>query len=201
MDTQLFINILLVLTSAYLLGSISFGVIMGKIHGVDLLKKGSKSTGTTNAIRTMGLLPGLIVLAGDLLKGSAAAYIGLIVLQAPIWVILAGIFAMIGHSFSIFLKFKGGKSAATGVGIILIINWQVFLIITAIVILIIAATRYQSLGTLIGSCLTPVILYFFKSDPIYVYFTTLAVALIWVKHIPNIKRLLKGTENKIGNKV
>ncbi|MBU0581002.1 MAG: glycerol-3-phosphate 1-O-acyltransferase PlsY [Candidatus Margulisbacteria bacterium] len=200
MRPELLLLIVKVLTGSYLIGSIPFGAMAGKIYGVNLLEKGSGSTGTTNVIRNIGFWPGLIVLLCDIGKGAFSAYLGLIVLHDPIYVVLAGIVAMVGHSHSIFLKFKGGKAAATGVGVLLIMNWQVFLIVAGIVILTLILTRYQSLASLLGSGATPVLLYFFETDLVYLVVAVLGVVFIWIKHIPNIKRLLAGTENKIGSK-
>jgi glycerol-3-phosphate acyltransferase PlsY len=201
MTLDLTVRVLLVLLGAYLLGSIPFGVIIGKLYGVNVLKVGSGSTGTTNVMRAVGFWPGLFVLLADMSKGAAATYLSSIILHDPLLVIISGFTAVFAHSCSPFIGFKGGKSAATGVGVILIISWQTFLIISIIVGLILYLSRYQSLATLIGSALTPVLMFLFGLDKTYILVTVAGVLFIWYKHIPNIKRLLAGTENKIGVKV
>lgn len=200
MSIQLLANITWVFIVAYLLGAIPFGAIIGKIYGVDLLKKGSGSTGTTNVMRNIGFWPGLFVLIADLAKGAGAAYLGLVVLGSPILVVFSGLFSMLGHSCSIFLGFKGGKAAATGVGVILVISWQAFLMVFAIAMLVVLITRYQSLASLLGAGITPFMLYLFKADIVYLWAVSLCVLFVWFKHIPNIKRLLAGTENKVGSR-
>ncbi|MFC1517697.1 glycerol-3-phosphate 1-O-acyltransferase PlsY [Candidatus Margulisiibacteriota bacterium] len=200
MNTELIIKLLIVLSGAYLLGSIPFGALMGRLYGIDLLKKGSGSTGTTNVIRNIGLWQGLLVLVADILKGAAAAYLALQILGLPGYVVLSGIMAMIGHSHSIFIGFKGGKAAATGTGMILVISWQTFVIVFGIIVLVLVLTKYQSLASLIASGTVPFLLYYFKVDIVYVTLGVFAVAFVWYKHIPNIKRLLNGTENKLGSK-
>jgi acyl phosphate:glycerol-3-phosphate acyltransferase len=115
-------------------------------------------------------------------------------------VILSGFTAVFAHSHSLFIGFKGGKSAATGAGVVLVVSWQTFIIVSIIVMLILYLTRYQSLASLLGSSLAPVLMFLFGLDKTYILVTAAGVLFIWYKHIPNIKRLLAGEENKIGAK-
>ncbi len=188
---------LLVFLSAYLIGAIPFGYLAGKINGINVLELGSKSTGTTNVIRLLGKKWGILVLILDIGKGALAVWIAQLVLNIPLFNILAGLLAMIGHAKSVFIKFKGGKSAATGIGIILILDPRVFLITGLVVIIVRQLSGYQSLATLCASVLVPALLAVVHAPLEYVVFTFLGVAFVWWKHIPNIQRLLQGKESKI----
>lgn len=188
----------LVFPVAYLLGALPFGVIAAKICGVDIFKVGSGSTGTTNVIRACGKWWGLAVFILDVLKGTLAAYLGTLAFPDNPWlIVLCGILAMVGHAASIFIRFRGGKSAATGLGIALILNWQICLLAALLTLIVRQTTGYQSVATL-SAGLTVVILFWLIPHPLaYQLLTTAAVVFVWIKHIPNIKRLLAGTENKI----
>ncbi len=188
----------LIFIAAYLLGAIPFGPIMAYFHGVDLAKVGSGSTGTTNVIRAMGFWPGIVVLLCDIGKGVLATYLAVFYLHVPLLVVLSGIIAMIGHGHSVFIGFKGGKSAATGVGVLLVMSWHTFLIVLVIVVVLLVLTRYQSVATLVASAVAPVIMYYFQADNAYVVMTAVGTLFVWYKHIANIQRLISGTENKIG---
>lgn len=190
----------LILIAAYLIGAIPFGVIAAKICGVDIFKIGSGSTGATNVIRACGKRWGFTVLALDLLKGTLATYLGIVFFHNEWLIVLCGVLAMFGHSYSVFIKFKGGKSAATGIGILLALNWQIFLIIGLMVILIRQTTGYQSLASIIPALIAPFVFYFAKSPLAYTVVVSVGALFIWLKHIPNIKRLIAGTESKIVKK-
>ena len=187
--------------SAYLLGAIPFGYLFGKIKGKNILEEGSKSTGTTNVIRVVGKWWGLATLVCDLLKGGLAVWLALRFASEYPWLVtINGLLAIIGHSKSVFIGFKGGKSAATGAGIILILNWQIALIAGAVVFIIRQMSGYQSVATLLGSLLVPILLILAKTPLEQLVLVVLAIAYVWVKHIPNIKRLLKGEELRITKK-
>lgn len=191
----------LVLLLAYLIGAIPFGVIAAKICGVDIFKVGSGSTGATNVIRACGKAWGFSVLALDLLKGALATYLGIVVFPGNEWLIVTcSILAMIGHSYSVFIGFKGGKAAATGIGVLLALNWQIFLVVGLLVIIIRQTTGYQSLASIIPALVAPVIFYFTDQPTAYIVLVCIGALFVWLKHIPNIKRLLNGTETKIVKK-
>ncbi|MDR1997234.1 MAG: glycerol-3-phosphate 1-O-acyltransferase PlsY [Candidatus Margulisbacteria bacterium] len=188
---------------AYLLGALPFGVIAARICGVDIFKVGSGSTGATNVIRACGKAWGLAVFTLDVLKGALAAYLGLLVFPpdaAPhnSWlIVLCGLLAMLGHAASIFIKFRGGKAAATGLGVALVLDWRIFIIAGLITLLIRQLSGYQSAASL-GAGLAAVILFWIIPHPLaYQLLATAAVAFVWFKHLPNIQRLLAGTETKI----
>jgi glycerol-3-phosphate acyltransferase PlsY len=196
----------LVFPLAYLLGALPFGVIAAKICGVDIFKVGSGSTGATNVIRACGKWWGLAVFILDVLKGTLATYLGALAFPLtanpnnPWLIVLCGILAMVGHSASIFIRFRGGKSAATGLGIALVLNWQIFLTIALVTLLIRQTTGYQSVASLTAGLLAVILFWVFPHPLAYQLLTTTAVAFVWAKHIPNIKRLIAGTENKISTK-
>ena len=192
------IVVLVVLTLGYLLGSIPFGAIISLLYKVDITKAGSGNIGATNVLRTLGVLPAIIVFSLDLLKGFLAVYLAIIVLRDPVLILLAGVAAILGHMFSIFLKFKGGRGAATGLGVLLGITPWVFLFAVILAAIIIGFTRYVSLASIIVPlCSAALMLYLGKPMP-YVAATAIIAVLIIVKHVPNIRRLLSGTERKVG---
>jgi len=190
----------LVLILAYLIGSIPFGYIAGKINGINVLEKGSKSMGTTNVIRLIGTKWGILVLLLDIFKGFLAPFITFIATNSFTMSAISGIMVMLGHSKSIFIKFRGGKSAATGIGVILMMNWQIFLITAILVFAIRQISGYQSIASLFGSFSVPILMYLFKAPVAFLIFSATGAAFVWLKHIPNIKRLLNGEESKITKK-
>lgn len=195
------ILITIVLILGYLLGSIPFGVIISSIYRIDITKVGSGNVGATNVLRAIGILPAAIVFALDLLKGALAVYLAIIVLGDPLLIVLTGIAAILGHMFSIFLKFKGGRGASTGLGVLLAIAPDVFLFAVILAAIIISFTRYVSLASItVPLCSAALMLFLGKPMP-YVVATAAAAILIIIKHVPNIRRLLSGTERKIGEKV
>ncbi len=198
------INLVLPVILGYLIGSIPFGFLVGKIKGVDIRKVGSGNIGATNIYRTLGTWPAISVFIMDLLKGAAAVYIAQALLpqSTPLlsreyFVVVAGVAAMVGHMFSIFLGFKGGKGAATSLGILLGIAPDLFVIAIIYVIVCIAITRYVSVASISGVILLAALMFILNKPLAYGICTVLAAALMIYKHLPNIKRLLSGTEPKI----
>jgi len=195
---ELFITALI----AYLIGSISTGYLIVKAKtGQDIRTIGSGSTGATNVKRVLGKKWFFIVLLLDAFKGalpvilakyfiSTGAGLGL----APV---IASIAVIVGHSKSIFLQFKGGKSVASGVGTILALNWIAGLIIAAIWGTITYFSRYVSVGSIIALALSPFIMYFLKSPIAYVWYCALCAVYVIYLHRENIKRLKNGCENKV----
>ncbi|MFH1428914.1 MAG: glycerol-3-phosphate 1-O-acyltransferase PlsY [Candidatus Margulisiibacteriota bacterium] len=192
------IKISLLLLCAYVLGSIPFGVIVARLKGVDIQKVGSGNTGATNIYRNLGVVPGAIVFIADMIKGYAACWLVGFFLPGSYWPItLAGLLVIFGHNVSIFLKGKGGKGASTGVGVLLFISPLITAIIFVVVIIIIKTTRYVSVATLTAATIMPIIFIITAQPAAYLCLVLLSMVLIWYKHIPNIKRLVDGTENKI----
>lgn len=190
----------ILIAACYLLGSVPFGLIAGRLRGVDLREVGSKNIGATNALRSLGKGPALFTLLGDLLKGSLAVSLGLLFGLDPIFQGALGLSAVFGHVFPVFLRFKGGKGVATGFGVLMIYMPTVAVITLLIWLLIAAVTRYSSLAAVVCFGLLPL------SSGIFDYSRekeTVAIALsilIIFRHLGNIKRLLNETETKIGEK-
>ena len=196
------IEILLVILISYLTGSIPTGYIIVKAKtGDDLTKLGSGSTGATNVKRVLGKKWFFIVLLLDALKGALpvilATYFTTFASDIGLMPVIASVMVLIGHSKSIFLKFKGGKSVASGVGTILALNWAVGLIIAAIWACITYFSKYVSVGSIIALSISPFVMYYFKSPIAYVVYCAVgALYIIWL-HRENIKRLINGVENKV----
>lgn len=183
----------------YLLGSIPFGFIMGKLYGIDIRKKGSGNIGFTNVWRTIGPWPAAVVLVFDAGKGWLSAYYGFM-LGNERYVLIASVCALLGHLFSVFLKFRGGKGVATGFGICLYIDPGITGITLVIFLLVVFFSKYISAGSLSAALSVSVLSMVFDINYFYKLFIIPASVLVIIMHKENIKRLLKGTENKIGKK-
>lgn len=197
-----FLELFVVVLTAYLIGSIPTGYIIVKsFTGQDIRTIGSGSTGATNVKRVMGKKWFFITLLLDAFKGAlpvvlakvfATAFTGIGLLP-----VLAAVAVILGHSKSIFLKFTGGKSVASGVGTILALNWQVGLIIATIWAIITFVSRYVSLGSIIALAISPLLMYAFHQPIAYVGYCALGALYIIYLHRSNIARLIKGEENKV----
>lgn len=197
-----FLELFIIFITAYLIGSIPTGYIIVKTFtGQDIRKIGSGSTGATNVKRVMGKKWFFIVMLLDALKGAlpvvlaklfATAFTGIGLLP-----VVAAVAVILGHSKSIFLKFTGGKSVASGVGTILALNWQVGLMIAVIWAIITYASKYVSLGSIIALAVSPFLMWWCKAPIAYIAYCGLgALYIIWL-HRTNIVRLIKGEENKV----
>jgi acyl phosphate:glycerol-3-phosphate acyltransferase len=186
------------LVFAYLLGSIPFGVIFTRMAGLgDIRQVGSGNIGATNVLRTGRKGLAAATLIGDALKGTAAVAI------ARLWgadlVTVAALGAFLGHLFPIWLGFRGGKGVATFIGVLIGLKPLAALAFVAIWLGLAFTTRYSSLSALIASAATPIALWLLD-EPKMAGVTVILVALLWWKHSENIKRLLAGTEGRIGQK-
>ena len=189
---------LLALLLSYFLGSIPNGLWLCRaLWHVDLRQHGSHNIGATNAWRTLGKGPGFLVFFLDMLKGLLAVWLGEMLVGTPLVMILCGVLAIVGHSLSLFLRFHGGKGVATGLGVILMLMPKVTVIVFLVWLLLVLATRYVSLGSIVAAALVPVLALVFGYPALYVAFGVLAAALIIVRHRSNITRLLNRTENRI----
>lgn len=193
---------------AYLIGSISFSVIISKkMAGFDVREKGSKNAGSTNVLRTVGKKAAIITLICDILKGVVAVLIAYIVgkfvkdIDRAILVQIAALCVVIGHTFPIFFKFKGGKGVATSLGIILLLNWQIGLICLVFALILMILTRMVSLGSISAAILFPVLTIFITENYLvegnYIVFGILLAVFVVYNHRANVKRILSGTENKL----
>lgn len=192
------ILIILILAFAYVVGSIPFGVIVSRLYRVDITRVGSGNIGATNVLRTLGPFPAGLVFAADFLKGALPACLAVLAGLSPIWIILTGLSAILGHAFSVFLNFSGGRGVAAGLGVLLAITPDVFLLVLILGLLIMAFTRYVSLASITCSVVAAVSMFLFNKPLPYSIVVSLIAILIIIKHIPNIRRLLKGEERKIG---
>ena len=195
---------------AYLIGSISSAIIVGRIFGgEDIRTKGSGNAGATNALRNYGTKAAAIVTLGDCLKAAAAILIAMLIshfaglgaVYGKLPTYIAGVCAVLGHNFPVYFGFRGGKGVLVSLVAMLFANWQIGLIVFAVAILIMALTRYVSLGSVLGAVTLVVaaLIFQFKNTEYLVFCIILAVLVIFM-HRANIKRLLNGTENKLGQK-
>ena len=202
---------------AYLIGSINFSIILSKrMAGFDIREKGSGNAGTTNMLRAVGKKAAVITLICDILKGVVSILIAVLAgkivknLDNALLVQLAGIFVIIGHTFPVFFKFKGGKGIATALGVLLMINWQIGLICLVFAVVLMALTRMVSLGSCAAAVLFPVLTLFInqhytvltdgKSGRVYFIYSVILAIIVLYNHRSNIKRILNGTENKLSFK-
>ena len=199
---------------AYLLGSISFSVIISKkMAGFDVREKGSGNAGTTNVLRAVGKKAAIITLICDILKGVIAILIAVLAgkvikdLDNSLLVQFAGVFVILGHTFPVFFKFKGGKGVATSLGVLLMTNWQIGLICLVFAIILIVLTRMVSVGSIAAAILFPVLVIFIGQNYIvpasnfsYVIYSVIITIFVIFNHRENVKRIFNGTENKISFK-
>jgi glycerol-3-phosphate acyltransferase PlsY len=197
----------LLLAGGYLLGSIPFGVIVGRLRGVDIRKHGSGNIGASNVLRLLGPGPAVCVLAGDALKGLLPVLVGRDLLDAwgvphaDTWVLGVALAPVLGHSFSVFLGFRGGRAVATALGALCGMLWQGGVVAVVAWLVVLAATRYISVASITGSAAVPIYLALARAPVQWTLFWTAVAVLIIVRHLPNLGRLLAGTETKIGEKV
>lgn len=197
--------IYLLVPAAYLIGSIPFGLLIGKRMGIDLRASGSKNIGATNVLRTAGKVPALLTLLGDSLKGAIPILIfraahGNSAAGAELWEGFIGLTAVIGHIFPVFLSFKGGKGVATGFGVIAVYSPLPAVVVLLIWISVAALTRHSSLAAISAVLSLPFIYLLSGGSFVKIFFGILLAILIVLKHKQNIKNLINGTESRIGAK-
>lgn len=206
----------LVVTISYLLGAIPTGYWLGKLlKGIDIREHGSKSIGATNVLRTLGKMPALVVMLIDLLKGFAAVTFArwlyslpVVVATKPasidleIWipwaVTAAALVAILGHSRSIWIQFAGGKSAATGLGVLLGMSWPVGLGVAISFAVVLSVSRIVSLSSILAAVTAVVLMAIFHQTTAFLLMAVLAAAFVVVRHKANIQRLIAGAEPRIG---
>ena len=195
--------------AAYLLGSIPFGLLVGRLFGAaDIRKTGSGNIGATNVARVAGPLAGILTLLLDAAKGAFAVVLAArLSEQSATWMMIAGLCALVGHCFPIWLGFRGGKGVATAAGAFLVLCPPAFLGATILFVLVVLYWRFVSLASISAAAAMPLLIYFFwaphHAPPYVVTFGSLAAALLIVyKHDANIQRLVGGDEPKFsfGNK-
>ncbi len=181
----------------YLIGSIPFGYIVGKLFGKDITKEGSGNIGATNVTRTIGKKAGILVLILDLLKGFIPVFFAKNYFHfEPKFIGLVAVMAVIGHCFSVFMKFKGGKGVATGFGVLIALSVKVALITFILWLGVFLATGYVSLASIIATSFSWVMLGIIEQNLYYTWAALIISLIIVMKHSSNIERLMKGTENR-----
>lgn len=189
------------IASAYLLGSVPFGIVVARIFGaVDPRKAGSGNIGATNVARSAGKAAGLITLALDLIKGAVPVLLASFLLADPALVSFVGLAAFAGHLFPVYLGFRGGKGVATAFGVMLAVAPPAALLSAAVFAVVLAVKRYVSLGSIIAAAFLPVFLSFMPRYKGFVPMGAAVAFLIIIKHKDNIKRLVEGKENRFGGK-
>ncbi len=211
--------LMILLLFAFLIGSIPTGAIVARAKGIDLRKIGSGNIGATNVLRAMGKEAALITLLGDIAKGAIPVIIARHIfsdsgiqfthfaglgslITKPLILIegIVGLSAILGHNYSVFLKFKGGKGVATSLGVILAISPHVAVITVTIWLFTLARSGYSSLSALVSFGLLPLTIYIADRTIEKIIIAAVIAALIYIRHIPNIKRLISRTESKIFKK-
>jgi acyl phosphate:glycerol-3-phosphate acyltransferase len=206
---------------AYLLGSIPTGYLVAKAKGIDIRKTGSGNIGATNAMRVLGKPAGIFVLLMDALKGYVACWVGLFIYanfspnteihsfddlsklfnQMETCVVISGVFAVLGHNYTCWLKFKGGKGIATTAGVYLALAPWAVLIALVVFILAVLLTKYVSVGSIAAAIALPATVWIMSPDNLLLCIVTTALGALAVwKHKSNIQRLMAGTENRLGQK-
>lgn len=201
------IQIMICLGLGYLFGCFSTGYIIGKMKKVDIRNYGSGNSGTTNALRTLGAKAGFITLLGDMLKAiipimlirhlffQHESYVQLLTLYAGLGVVL-------GHNYPFWLNFKGGKGIAATAGVMVAFDPWIIPVGLPLFVISVAITKYVSVGSLLVAVLFPTWVYVTNPKELHMLIVALVfMTLAFIKHRPNIKRLLNGTENKIGHRV
>lgn len=203
---------------SYLLGSLNFGVILSnKLKKDDVRNHGSGNAGTTNMLRSYGKGYAILTIIGDMLKVVVAIGIAFKIyeytpaflneMDSPINIdqnmllkSFAGFFCVLGHIFPVFFKFKGGKGVATSGGMVFVVDWRIALILLAVFIVVVAVTKYVSLGSIIMALLYPVMIYIFHKSLILTAIALVFTIIVVVAHRGNIKKLMNHTESKITDK-
>lgn len=188
--------------AGYLLGSVSPGLLIGRLHGVDVREFGSGKTGVTNVLRSVGRPAAAVVFFADIGKGSVAVLIGSQLFEEPWAAALGGVAVVVGHSWPVFAGFRGGRGVATAFGAFLAIDPVSALLVLIAGGVVLAATRYMSLVSVAGVLVGAIVLIArVNSDALaveYVAFAIPVAAMIEINHVGNIRRLLRGTEPKLG---
>ena len=187
--------------AGYLLGAVPFGVVVSKALGLpDPRTVGSKNVGFTNVLRVSGKKAGILTLIGDMGKGWVMGWAAMHWLTDERFIMLVALSAILGHIFSLFLNFKGGKGVATALGVVLGLSPSIGLLLLLIWLGAVAIWRYSSGGALAAFGCFPVVAIVNEQRQEFFVFSLIVSTLIWVKHKDNIVRLWKGTEGKIGKR-
>ncbi len=213
------IKFALVVLVSYLLGSLNFSIIFSKgVVKKDIRESGSGNAGATNMLRTYGKKFALLTMLGDIIKVAIAIIIAFLIFGSPVKYLFAsptdptelqqimfykqfaGFFCVVGHIFPVFFKFKGGKGVAACTGMVIMVDWRIALILFVIFVIIVAISKWISLGSITIAILYPVLLHVFYKNIIVTLIALIFAVMVVVAHRQNIKRILNKTENKISFK-
>lgn len=195
--------IVLLMLASFLIGAVPTGLLIAKSRGIDLRKVGSGNIGATNVLRAMGKEAALLTLIGDIAKGALPVALARAVGFAEHHVLyegLCGLAAIIGHDFSPFLRFRGGKGVATSIGVLLVFSPYVGLFTVTLWLMTVRRTRYSSLSALVSFGLLPLSVYVIDYSKDRMMIAAAVTALLFIRHAGNIRRLIQGTETKIGER-
>ncbi len=182
----------------HLCGSIPSGLwIVQALHGIDIRNYGSKNIGTTNVFRTVGPKTAVMVLIADALKGIVAVWLVSAYFHNPVLDVVTALGALLGHNYSVFLGFKGGKGVATALGLLVFLMPKAAPCSFGVWLVLVLATRYVSLGSIVAAIVTPFLAWYMEYPLAYVIFSAIAAFFVVLRHKENIQRLLSGTESKI----
>lgn len=189
-------SVLLVIFS-YLLGSIPFALIVGKIgYGIDIREHGSGNLGGTNTFRVLGVKAGLIVTIADILKGTLAASLP-VLFSVDIHPLITGMFAVFGHTYPVFAQFRGGKAVATSGGVLLFYSPMLFMTMLAVFFLVLYVSKYVSLSSMLTGVYATVYAFVWTDDVPLRIVVTLLTLFVFYRHRANVKRILNKTEPKV----
>ncbi len=211
------LKLALISVISYLLGSLNFSIIFSKFFAKqDIRKSGSGNAGATNMLRTYGKKFAAITIAGDVIKVAAAIAVAFLILDIPfeylfkipqkadgymlnivLYKIFAGFFSVLGHIFPLYFGFRGGKGVAACTGMVILVDWRIALILFAVFVVVVALSKWISLGSIIIAVLYPVLIFIFFRNLTVTLTALLFTVIVIIAHRSNIKRILNGTENKI----
>ena len=197
----MWVRLLLSAVLGYLLGSVNTSILVGRFYGIDVRKHGSGNAGMTNTLRTLGKKAAILVTLGDVLKAVVACLVGAYIIgDFELGAMFGGLPAVLGHNWPLYFGFKGGKGILTTFAVIMMMDWKIGLILFAVFVVLVAITRYISLGSVIGAALFPLVGLWLGKGYVFFGFALVLALLAIAKHSGNIKRLLNGTESKLGQK-
>lgn len=191
-----YLLLILLLAGAYLLGSVPTGLLLGKAYGIDVRKEGSGNIGATNLYRTVGRNVGVMTLVGDCLKGLLPVLVMKFSSLPADYAAWVGLAAFLGHVFSVFLKFRGGKGVATALGVFLALSPLAVAIALGVFVVLMLVWRYVSLGSIAAAAVMPIAVWALDGGRVMSIVTMLIAVIVIIRHLENIRRLVAGTENK-----
>jgi glycerol-3-phosphate acyltransferase PlsY len=194
-------SLAIAIAAAYIVGSIDFAVVIGRMYGIDIHQEGSGNPGASNVLRTLGRLPAAMVFVGDTLKGTVGAAMGMVAsgTSDPMvhWALLSGLAAVVGHCYPVFHRFKGGKGVATGAGVLLFVIPLVAIASTILWGIIVKLTRTASIGSLILTVATVPLAIWQGVEGLGLLWLALMILLVLWRHRGNIGRMIRGSEQKV----